>query len=92
MENNRSNLQRHNSSLVEVDKLITTTIRVFDPIVSKTGHKLSGTSQTIEFDIYKNVPIQTGKAKQFITNQLHRGLVHNSRNRMITTNSYDIYI
>ncbi|VVC33143.1 Hypothetical protein CINCED_3A022832 [Cinara cedri] len=50
-------------TLVEVDKAIRTTIRVFDSMVNKPGHKLYGALQAIELNIYKNVPNQNGQAK-----------------------------
>lgn len=80
-------LQRRNITLVDADKAIRTTIRVFDSTVSEPGHKLSGALKAIELNIYKNVPIRNGKVKQINTSQLYRGLANNLRNRMITTNS-----
>jgi hypothetical protein len=56
-------------------------------MVNNPGHKLTVTLQTIEFNIYKNVPIKNGKAKQIIKNQLYRGLAYHLRNWIITTNS-----
>jgi len=56
-------------------------------MVSEPGQKLVGALKAIELNIYKNVPIQNGKAKQINTSQLYRGLANNLRNRMITTNS-----
>lgn len=69
-------LERLNITLIEVDKAIRTTIRVFDSMVSNPGHKLAGALQAIEFDIYKNVPIQNGKAKQINASQLYRSLAN----------------
>lgn len=83
-------LQRRNITLVEANKAIRTTIKVFDSMVNETGQKLVGALKAIELNIYKNIPIQNGKAKQINTSQLYRGLANNLRNRMITTNSSHI--
>ncbi|KAL5235567.1 hypothetical protein ACI65C_002977 [Semiaphis heraclei] len=65
-------LQRRNITLVDANKAIRTTIRVFDSMVSEPGHKLAGALKAIELSIYKNVPIHNGKVKQINTSQLHR--------------------
>jgi hypothetical protein len=79
-------LQKRNITLVEADKAIRTTIRVFDSMVSESKHKLAGALKAIELNIYKNVPIYNGKVKQINTSQLYRDVANNLRNRMITTN------
>jgi len=80
-------LQRRNITLVDADKAIRTTIRIFDSMVSEPEHKLASALKAIELNTYKNVPIHNGKVKQINTSQLYRGLANNLRNRMITTNS-----
>jgi len=40
--------QRHNITIVETDKAIKITIRVFDSMVNKPGHELADASLDIE--------------------------------------------
>lgn len=80
-------LQRRNITLVEADKAIRTTIRVFDSMATKPGPKLDQVLCSISEKKYKGIQLHDGKVVPINTAQLYTSLANNMRNRMITTSS-----
>lgn len=80
-------LQRQNITLVEADKAIRTTIRIFDSMTTQPGPKLDKLLCSISENTYKGIQLHEGRVVPINTAQLYTSLANNMRNRMITTSS-----
>lgn len=78
-------LQRRNITLIEADKAMKTTIRVFDSMASDHGPRLSSVVSALDIKNFKGVSLhEEGKIKMLNENQFFRSLANNLRNRMPT--------